>query len=147
MSSLNKVMLIGRLTRDPQLRHTPRGTALAEFGLALNRSFITESGEKREDPTFVDISVWGRTAESIGKHLRKGSLAYVEGRLQMDIWVDKTTGKNRSKLTIVGESVQFLQPASSSRHPPSSLKKCGTSPIATAPSVSDAAGDDWNEPF
>lgn len=142
MSSLNKIMLIGRLTRDPQIRHTPKGTALAEFGLAVNRSFTAESGEKREDTTFVDISVWGRTAETVGKYLRKGNLAYIEGRLRMETWTDKSSGQARSRLTIVGETVQFLEPAGSSR--PIAYPADKPTP---RPAASTAADDDWDEPF
>lgn len=149
MSSLNKVMLIGRLTRDPQIRHTPKGTALAEFSLAVNRSFTTEAGEKREDTTFVDVTVWGRSAETIGKYLHKGNLAYVEGRLRMETWTDKTSGQNRSKIIILGESVQFLEPAAPAR--PFTRTSKGSTP-KTAPATpihasSSAADDDWEEPF
>jgi len=147
MSSLNKIMLIGRLTRDPQLRHTPKGTALAEFGLAVNRSFTTESGEKREDTTFVDISVWGKTAETLVKYLHKGNLAYVEGRLRMESWTDKASGQNRNKLTVVGETVQFLEPAGSSRQDTHPAAKPAARPMASSPATNVARNDDWDEPF
>lgn len=147
MSSLNKVMLIGRLTRDPELRHTPKGTSLAEFGLAVNRSFTTESGEKREDTTFVDVSVWGKTAETIGKYLHKGNLAYVEGRLRMETWTDKSTGQNRTKLTIVGESIQFLEPAGSARQGTYTTAKPEPRPMAAEPVSTAADDDDWDKPF
>jgi len=108
MASLNKVMLIGNLTRDPEVRYTPKGTAVTEIGLAVNRRYTAESGEKREEVTFVDITFWGRTAEVVGQYLRKGSSIYVEGRLQLDSWDDKQTGQKRSKLRVTGESLEFL---------------------------------------
>lgn len=108
MASLNKVMLIGNLTRDPDIRYTPKGTAVAELGLAVNRRYTAEGGEKREETTFVDITLWGRTAELAGQYLRKGRSVYIEGRLQFDTWDDKQTGQKRSKLRVVGEEMQFL---------------------------------------
>ena len=108
MASLNKVMLIGNLTRDPEIRYTPKGTAVAELGLAVNRRYTADNGEKREEVTFVDVTLWGRTAELAGEYLRKGRPVYIEGRLQLDTWDDKQTGQKRSKLRIVGEEMQFL---------------------------------------
>lgn len=108
MANLNKVMLIGNLTRDPELRHTPKGTAVAELGLAINRVWNDESGQKREEATFVDVTLWGRQAELAARYLAKGRPLYIEGRLQLDTWDDKETGKKRTKLRIVGETIQFL---------------------------------------
>ena len=108
MANLNKVMLIGNLTRDPEVRYTPKGTAVTDIGLAVNRNYTTDTGEKREDTTFVDITLWGRQAEVVGQYMKKGRPIYIEGRLQMDTWVDKTTNQNRSKLKVIGESFQFL---------------------------------------
>lgn len=108
MASINKVILIGNCTRDPEVRHTPKGTAVADIGLALNRNFTAESGEKREETTFVDVTLWGRTAEIAGQYLKKGRPVYIEGRLQMDTWDDKTSGQKRSKLKVVGENMQLL---------------------------------------
>ena len=108
MASLNKVMLIGNLTRDPEVRYTPKGTAVTDIGLAVNRNYSTDSGERREETTFVDITLWGRQAEIAGQYMKKGRPIYVEGRLQMDTWQDKQTGQNRSRLKIVGENFQFL---------------------------------------
>jgi len=108
MASINKVILIGNLTRDPEVRHTPKGTAVADIGLALNRNFTSESGERREETTFVDVTLWGRTAEIAGQYLKKGRPVYIEGRLQMDTWDDKTSGQKRSKLKVVGENMQLL---------------------------------------
>jgi single-strand DNA-binding protein len=108
MASLNKVMLIGNLTRDPEIKYTPKGTAIAEIGLAVNRNYSTESGEKREEVTFVDVELWGRTAELAGEYLKKGRPVFIEGRLKLDTWEDKQTGQKRSKMRVVGETMQFL---------------------------------------
>ncbi len=108
MANLNKVMLIGNLTRDPELRYTPKGTAVADVGLAINRVWNNDAGQKQEETTFVDVTLWGRQAELAEKYLGKGRGVYIEGRLQLDTWDDKETGKKRSKLKVVGENLQFL---------------------------------------
>ena len=108
MANLNKVMLIGNLTRDPEVRYTPKGTAVAELGLAINRVYSAENGEKREETTFVDVTLWGRTAEIAGEYLKKGRPVFIEGRLQLDTWDDKTSGQKRSKLKVVGEGLQLI---------------------------------------
>ena len=108
MANLNKVMLIGNVTRDPEIRYTPKGTALVELGIAVNRRYTADNGEKREETTFVDVTFWGRTAEIASEYLRKGRSVYVEGRLQLDSWDDKQTGQKRSKLRVVGEEMQML---------------------------------------
>ncbi len=108
MPNLNKVQLMGNITRDPEVRYTPRGTAVTDISLAINRTFSGEDGERREETTFVDITFWGRQAEIIGEYMRKGRPLYVEGRLQLDSWEDKTTGQQRSRLKVVGENFQFL---------------------------------------
>jgi single-strand DNA-binding protein len=108
MANLNKVMLIGNLTRDPELRHTPKGTAVAELGLAINRVWRDEQGQKQEETTFVDVTLWGRQAELAQQYLTKGRPVYIEGRLSLDTWDDKATGQKRSKLKVIGENLQFL---------------------------------------
>ncbi len=108
MASLNKVMLIGNLTRDPELRVTPKGTAICQFGLAVNRQFKDESGATRDETTFVDIEAWGKQGETVAKYLTKGRPLFVEGRLKLDTWDDKTTGQKRSKMKVVLENFQFL---------------------------------------
>lgn len=108
MANLNKVMLIGNLTRDPELKYTPKGTAVAELGLAVNRVYSSDSGEKREETTFVDITLWGRQAEIAGEYLKKGRPVFIEGRLQLDTWEDKQSGQKRSKMRVIGEQMQFL---------------------------------------
>jgi single-strand DNA-binding protein len=108
MASLNKVFLIGNLTRDPELRVTPKGTAICQFGLAVNRQYKDDSGATRDETTFVDIEAWGKQGELVAKYLTKGSPAFVEGRLRLDQWEDKTSGQKRSRLKIVLDNVQFL---------------------------------------
>ena len=108
MANFNKVILLGNLTRDPEVRYTPKGSAVAEIGLAVNRVYTTEGGEKREETTFVDVTLWGRTAEIAGEYLKKGRPVLIEGRLQLDTWDDKTSGQKRSKLKVVGEGLQLL---------------------------------------
>ncbi|MCG8602176.1 MAG: single-stranded DNA-binding protein [Verrucomicrobiales bacterium] len=108
MPNLNKVMLMGNITRDPEVRYTPKGTAVTDISLAVNRSYSLDDGERREETTFVEITYWGRQAEVIGEYMKKGRPLYVEGRLQLDQWEDKNTGQNRSRLKIVGENFQFL---------------------------------------
>ncbi|MCR6656026.1 MAG: single-stranded DNA-binding protein [Opitutus sp.] len=108
MANFNKVYLIGNLTRDPELRVTPKGTAICQFGLAVNRQFKDESGATRDETTFVDIEAWGRQGETISKYCTKGRPLFVEGRLKLDQWEDKQSGQKRSKLKVVLEGFQFL---------------------------------------
>jgi len=108
MASFNKVILIGNLTRDPELRYTPKGMAIAKIGLAVNRNWTSEGGEKKEEVTFVDVDIFGRTAENVAQYMKKGRPIMIEGRLRLDQWDDKQTGQKRSKLGVVGENVQFL---------------------------------------
>lgn len=107
MASLNKVMLIGNLTRDPELRYTPKGMAVTEITLAVNRNY-TVDGDKREEVAFIDVTFWAKSAEVIAQYCKKGRPLYVEGRLRLDSWDDKETGKKRSRLTVTGEEFQFL---------------------------------------
>lgn len=108
MASYNKVILLGNLTRDPELRYTPKGTAVARLGLAVNRSYKTDTGEAKEEVTFLDIDAWGKQAELIAQYLRKGNPLFVEGRLRLDQWDDKQTGQKRSAVKIVMENFQFI---------------------------------------
>lgn len=108
MASLNKVMLIGNLTRDPEVRYTPKGSAVCDMAIAVNRRYLTDSGERQEEVTYLDIVLWGKTAELAGQFLAKGRSVFVEGRLQMDTWEDKATGQKRSKIRVVAENMQFL---------------------------------------
>lgn len=109
MASFNKVILMGNLTRDVELRHVGSGTAVAELGVATTRTWYDKNaGEKKEETTFVDVTLWGRTAEVAAEYLSKGSKVLIEGRLQLDQWEDKETGKKRSKLRVVGESMTMV---------------------------------------
>jgi single-strand DNA-binding protein len=108
--NINKVTLAGRLTRDPEIKYTPSGTAIADFSLAVTRYYKNSAGESQEDTDFIDVTAFGRSAEFIGKHLKKGSPVYVEGRLKLDQWTDKQSGQPRSKLRVVAESMQFVGP-------------------------------------
>lgn len=110
MANLNKVMLIGNVTRDPEVKYTPKGSAVTDLGIAVNRVYTPEGGEKREETTFVDVTLWGRQAEIAGEYCKKGRSIYIEGRLQLDSWEDKTSGQKRSKLRVVGEAFQLLGP-------------------------------------
>ncbi|MGA2868821.1 MAG: single-stranded DNA-binding protein [Verrucomicrobiota bacterium] len=108
MASFNKVILMGNLTRDPELRYTPKGTAIAKIGVAVNRVWTNEAGEKKEEVTFVDVDIFGRTAENVGQYMRKGRPILIEGRLKLDQWDDKQTGQKKSRMGVVAETVQFL---------------------------------------
>ena len=107
MPNLNRVMLMGNLTRDPELRFTPNNTAVCQVGMAINRRWKDPNGEQKEEVTFVDCEAWGRTAEVINQYLRKGRPIFIEGRLKLDQWQDKE-GNNRSKLKVVVESFEFI---------------------------------------
>src|SRR2546421_2908514 len=108
MASFNKVILLGNLTRDPEVRYTPKGSAVCDLGIAINRQYTLDSGEKREEVTYVDVVLWSRLAEIAGEYLKKGRPVFIEGRLQMDTWEDKQTGQKRSKLRVIGETMQLL---------------------------------------
>jgi len=107
MANLNRVFLIGNLTRDPELRYIPSGTAVATLGLATNRVYTTQDGERKEEVCFVDIVAWSKTAENCANYLSKGSPIFVEGRLQYDSW-ETDDGQKRSRLRVVADRVQFL---------------------------------------
>jgi len=106
MANFNKVLLMGNLTRDPELRYTPSGTAVTEFRLAVNRSFTDKDGTKKDSTVFVDVTVWGRRAEVACEFLSKGRPVFIEGRLQYDTW--EKDGQKRSKLSVVAENFQFI---------------------------------------
>jgi single-strand DNA-binding protein len=109
MASFNKVILLGNLTRDPQVRYTPSGMAVADIGLAVNHSwFDKQTNQRREEATFVDVTLWGRTAEIAGEYLGKGRQVLIEGRLQLDQWDDRETGQKRSKLKVVCENLTMV---------------------------------------
>ena len=144
MSSYNRVILIGNLTRDPELKYTPKGTSVCKLGLAVNRKWRTEAGEQKEEVTFVDVDVMGKTAEHCGQYLKKGRSAMIEGRLKLDQWDDKATGQKRSKLGVMAESVQFLggnPEQQEARRTSAASAKSETSP-STDEKPARAEGDD-----
>ena len=108
MASVNKVILLGNLTRDPELRVTPKGTAICQFSLAVNRQYKDESGNLRDEVSYIDVEAWGRQGETISQYCRKGRPLFVEGRLRLDQWEDKTSGQKRNRLKVVLESFQFI---------------------------------------
>ncbi len=143
MATVNKVMLIGNLTRDPELRYTPQGSAVCEFALALNHSYTNkQSGQKVEEVSFVDIVAWARTAEICAEYLKKGRQVFVEGRLKQDRW-ESPDGKKMNKIRVIAENVQFLgaKPGGGGGGPASA----GGEPPAEAPA--DAAPPDPDVPF
>ena len=108
MANFNKVMLMGNLTRDVELRYTPKGSAVADIGMAINRVWTNDQGQRQEDTTYVDVTLWGRSAEIAQQYLGKGIGVMIEGRLHLDTWDDKATGQKRSKLKVVGEALHLL---------------------------------------
>ena len=108
MANFNKVLLMGNLTRDPELRYTPKGTAVATIGVAVNRRWKDDTGQQREETTFVDVDAFGRTAETIGQYFKKGRPIFIEGRLRYQTWEDKQSGQKRSKLSVLLENFQFV---------------------------------------
>jgi single-strand DNA-binding protein len=143
MAAFNKVILIGNLTKDPELRYSPKGTAIAKIGLAVNRTWTNEAGEKKEDVTFVDVDVFGRTAENVGQYCRKGKPILIEGRLKLDQWEDKQTGQKRSRLGVVAETVQFL----GSRSDSESTTPQQSSVAPAAPKTSSETPQEDDVPF
>lgn len=146
MASFNKVILMGNLTRDPELRYTPKGTAIAKIGLAINHVWTNEAGEKKENVTFVDVEVFGRTAENVGQYLRKGRPVLIEGRLKLDQWDDKQTGQKKSRLGVVAEIVQFLGSAPGAGEggapgAPAAPRAARPAPSAAAPAAEPVEGD------
>ena len=107
MANLNKVFLMGNLTADPELRYTPKGTAVTDIRLAINRYYAGDNSERQEETTFVDVTLWNRQAEVAGNYLSKGRGVFVEGRLQLDSWEDKASGQKRTKLRVIGENIQL----------------------------------------
>src|SRR4051794_14930865 len=141
MASFNKVILMGNLTRDPELRYTPKGTAIARLGLAVNRSWKTETGELKEEVTFVDVDAFGRQAETIGQYLKKGRPILVEGRLKLDQWDDKQTGQKKSRLGVVLETFQFLDSGNRAEAIPGSAPAAPRPRPATPPPASEGPSD------
>ena len=141
MASFNKVILVGNLTRDPELRYTPKGTAIAKIGVAVNRVWTSEAGEKKEEVTFIDVDVFGRTAENVGQYMRKGRPILIEGRLKLDQWDDKQTGQKRSRLGVVAETVQFLGSPTGGGGDGAAPAPARQRPAAAAPAGEPVEGD------
>lgn len=99
---------MGNLTRDPEVKYTPKGTAICQLGMAINRYWKDENGQDKEEVTFVDVEVWGKQAETASKYLSKGRPVFIEGRLKLDTWDDKESGQKRSKMKVVCERMQFI---------------------------------------
>jgi len=151
MASFNKVILAGNLTRDPELRYTPKGTAVARLGIACNRKWKSETGELKEEVTFVDVDAFGKQAETIGQYLKKGRPILIEGRLKLDQWEDKQSGQKKSKLGVVLESFQFLDSGGGrgegSAEAPRSRPAAGATTSAPEPADGDAPPESDDVPF
>ena len=158
MASFNKVIIAGNLTRDPELRYTPKGTAVAKIGLAVNRTWLGEDGQKKEEVNFIDVEAWGRQAEVIGQYMKKGRPLLIEGRLKLDAWEDKNTKQKQSKLKVVLEQFTFLDsgnrggegggPSESAPRPRATTPAPSTSPAPAAGGDGDSgAPEDDDVPF
>ena len=129
----NRVEIAGNLTRDPEVRYTPKGTAIADLAVALNRPIppAEEGGEWKQETTYVDVTVFGKTASRCGENLKKGAGVYIEGRLRLDEWVDQNTQQNRSKLVVIGDRVQRtdrVPKANGGNHPPAQTSQRASAP-------------------
>lgn len=143
MASLNKVLLAGNITKDPEIRYTPSGTAVGDLRLAINRKYKASDGSIKDDPVFVDVEVWDKTAQRCGESLHKGSGVLVEGRLKLDSW--EKDGKKFNRLRVVAERLQFLDSKGSGRTSPAKESSEDTSEENV--SSSDNKGDEDNLPF
>ncbi len=146
MASFNKVILVGNLTRDPELRYTPKGTAVTRITLAVNRTWKSETGESKEEVSFVDVDAWARQAEVIAQYMKKGRPFLVEGHLKQDTWEDKNTHQKQSKLKVILESFAFIdsnRPDSgvASSEPPRSRPAPPVSAPSPAPAEPEAAAE------
>lgn len=141
MANYNRVILLGNLTRDPELRYTPSGQAVADFGLAVNRQSRTPDGERRESTTFVEVTAWGRNAEIINEHMSRGRPIFLEGRLQLDQWTSQD-GQRRSKLKVVLERFQFIGPRVAPPAPAEAPQASGAPPEQRTGPPPDQAGFD-----
>src|SRR4029077_11456891 len=141
MPNVNRVILIGNVTRDIEVKNTPTGKAVADFSLAINRVWRDQAGDKQEETTFIDVQLWGRSAEIAHQYLKKGSPVFIEGRLKVDTWDDKETGQKRSRLRVVGDNMQLLGGKSSgdssneyNQEPKSNHRSSAPAPSKTRPS-------------
>ncbi|HZL44115.1 MAG TPA: single-stranded DNA-binding protein [Verrucomicrobiae bacterium] len=144
MASFNKVILVGNLTRDPELRYTPKGMAITKIGIAVNRVWKNEAGESKEEVTFVDVDAFGKQAEVLAQYMKKGRPLLVEGRLRLDQWDDKQTGQKRSRLGVVLEAFQFLdggnrkEGGAEAPRPAMASAPAGAAALSEAPAAPDA---------
>jgi len=152
MPSYNRVILMGNLTRDPELRYTPSGQAVADLRVAMNRRVRTSDGERRDEATFVDVTAWGRQAEVISQYLSKGQPIFLEGRLSLDEWTSQD-GQRRSKLRVVLENFQFVSPRGSGPAPAPAPRRQGAAPAQAQPTgdsrpAPDGEGESFDDvPF
>ena len=142
MASFNKVILMGNLTRDPELRYTPKGTAVAKLGLAVNRSWRNAEGQQQDETTFVDVDAFGKQAETLGQYMQKGRPILVEGRLKLDQWEDKNTGQNRSKLGVILEKFSFVGGGSQNGGTTSTSQATAPPTTSEVPPFDDGPSDD-----
>ena len=142
MASVNKVILIGNVTRNPEIKYIPKGTAVTDLGLAVNRRYNVEGGGKREETAFIEITFWGRQAEVASEYLKRGSMVYVEGRLQMDTWEDKQTGQKRSRLRVVAENFQLLWGRQGEHTPSQHFEDASHFPSQPSSNVKEEKEDD-----
>ncbi len=149
MASFNKVLLLGNLTRDPEVRYTPKGSAVADLAIAVNRVYTLDNGEKREEVTYVDVTLWARLAEIAGEYLKKGRPVFIEGRLQLDSWDDKQSGQKRSKLRVIGETMQLLgsRPGGAGAAEESDQPRAASRPAPPPKTPAPAEPDDDEIPF
>lgn len=146
-ANINRVLVAGNLTRDPQVRFFANERAVADFGIAVNRRFRGADGENKEETTYIDIEAWGRTAELVGQYLTKGRSCFVEGRLKLDQWDDKNSGQKRSKLKVVADNVQFLDGRSGGDAGGAPAPQRDSAPAQrSAPPASPAPSYDDDEP-
>ena len=141
MANFNKVILAGNLTRDPELRYTPKGTAIATFGLAINRKWKSETGETKEEVTFVDVDAFGRQAEVVAQYMKKGRPFLVEGRLKLDQWEDKNTHQKQSKLKVVLEGFSFIDAKGGDSGAPSDAPRARPAAAPTAAAEAPASAE------
>ena len=149
MANFNKVILAGNLTRDPELRYTPKGVAIAKFGLAINRTWKNEAGETREEVCFVDVDAFSRQAEVIAQYMRKGKPILVEGRLKLDTWEDKNTHQKQSKLKVHLETFSFIDskgPDPGAPPSPDAPSRPAAAPGAAPPAAKPSEGPNGDAP-
>ena len=141
MANFNRVILAGNLTRDPELRYTPKGVAIAKITLAINRTWKSETGETKEEVTFVDVDAFGRQAEVVGQYMKKGRPFLVEGRLKLDQWEDKNTHQKQSKLKVVLEGFSFIDSKGADGSAPSETPRARPAAATTAPTDAPAPAE------